>query len=258
MTIFRDEFDVRFIVMFGVLLFIKCFCWIGGSRVEFMETSPPDNPTLFHIRLASSLVLLLSACTAMLWHSVASVLERGRPNMMVMFAFEFAILLITSLGITGRYGLSLVEKYILKREAARRIAARVVEREDARRRHAERTAEVERRRAQGDIVDDVPELEEEDEDEEELDVGGWEEKGTWVFYLELVTGGLPILVDFLLGWSNGATQICLNSSRISRSFRLFSDTTVFRCISSAMFTLPSARSLLAFGTLSVTVGQPLI
>lgn len=193
MTIFRDEFDVRFIVMFGVLLFIKCFCWIGGSRVEFMETSPPDNPTLFHIRLASSLILLLSACSAMLWHSVSSVLERGRPNMMVMFAFEFAILLITSLGITGRYVLSLVERYILKREAGRRRAARVLEREAARQRHADRVVEVERRRRAGDLVEDVPELEEEDEEEEELDVGGWEEKGTWVFYLELVTDLLKLL-----------------------------------------------------------------
>lgn len=108
--------------------------------------------------------------------------------MMVMFAFEFAILLITSLGITGRYVLSLVEKYILKREAMRRRAARILEREGARQRHAARVAEVTRRRRDGDLVEDVPELEEEDEDEEELDVGGWEEKGTWVFYLELVTG----------------------------------------------------------------------
>jgi len=38
MTIFRDEFDVRFIVMFGVLLFIKCFSWIGGGRVEFVSS----------------------------------------------------------------------------------------------------------------------------------------------------------------------------------------------------------------------------
>ncbi|PWW71614.1 hypothetical protein C7212DRAFT_303172 [Tuber magnatum] len=136
MTIFRDEFDVRFIVMFGVLLFIKCFSWIGGGRVEFMETQPPANPTLFHIRLASSLILLLSACGAMLWHSVLSVLERGRPNMMVMFAFEFAILLITSLGIAGRYVLNV--------------------------------------------------------DDDEIDVGGWEEKGTWVFYLELTTDLLKL------------------------------------------------------------------
>lgn len=37
MTIFRDEFDVRFIIMFGVLLFVKCFSWIGGGRVEFVS-----------------------------------------------------------------------------------------------------------------------------------------------------------------------------------------------------------------------------
>jgi hypothetical protein len=36
MTIFRDEFDVKFIVMFGFLLFVKCFSWIGGGRVEFV------------------------------------------------------------------------------------------------------------------------------------------------------------------------------------------------------------------------------
>jgi hypothetical protein len=36
MTIFRDEFDVRFIIMFGVLLFVKCFSWIGSGRVEFV------------------------------------------------------------------------------------------------------------------------------------------------------------------------------------------------------------------------------
>lgn len=37
MTIFRDEFDVRFIIMFGVLLFMKCFSWIGAGRVEFVS-----------------------------------------------------------------------------------------------------------------------------------------------------------------------------------------------------------------------------
>ena len=85
MTIFRDEFDVRFIIMFGVLLFIKCFSWIGAGRVEFMEQQPPERPLLSHIRLASSLVLLCSSCAAMAWHSVTSVLDNGRlkPNMMV-------------------------------------------------------------------------------------------------------------------------------------------------------------------------------
>ncbi|KAL7269778.1 E3 ubiquitin-protein ligase hrd1, partial [Rhizina undulata] len=193
MTIFRDEFDVKFIVMFGVLLFVKCFGWIAGGRVEFMEQTPPANPMLFHIRLASSLSLLLAASAAMLWHSVTSVLERGKPNMMVMFAFEFAILLITSLGITGRYVLSLVEKVILKRDAARRKEARALERETRRRVREEARAELARRRAAGEEVEDVLEEQEEEEDEDEIDVGGWEEKGTWVFYLELITDLLKLL-----------------------------------------------------------------
>lgn len=83
MTIFRDEFDVRFIIMFGILLFVKCFSWIGAGRVEFMEQQPPERPWLFHVRLASSLVLLAGACGGLVWHAVVSVLERGKPNMMV-------------------------------------------------------------------------------------------------------------------------------------------------------------------------------
>jgi E3 ubiquitin-protein ligase synoviolin len=156
-----------------------------------METQPPVNPALFHIRLASSLILLLCACTAMLWHSVVAVLEMGRPNMMVMFAFEFAILLITSLAIAGRYALNVVEKVILKREAIRRRAARATEMAAAQRRRTEQRAQNAQRRAQGEDVEDEPVPEDEDDDEDELDVGGWEEKGTWVFYLELTTGLSP-------------------------------------------------------------------
>ncbi|KAI5789404.1 hypothetical protein FPQ18DRAFT_368008 [Pyronema domesticum] len=178
-TIFRDDFDIRFIVMFGVLLFIKCFSWIGGGRVEFMEQQPPERPVLFHIRLASSLLLLTATCLGMVWHSITAVLERGKPNMMVMFAFEFAILLITSLGILSRYTISLVEKYILYREATKRREARVAER-------------AERLRAMQAAGGEEQEEEEEEEDDE-LDVGGWEEKGTWVFYSELCTDFLKLL-----------------------------------------------------------------
>jgi E3 ubiquitin-protein ligase synoviolin len=108
-----------------------------------------------------------------------------------MFAFEFAILLITSTGILSRYIISLAEKYILHREAARRKAARTVERAAARQRRQTQREENERRRAAGDEIEPVEdEDEDEDEDDEELDVGGWEEKGTWVFYSELCTGML--------------------------------------------------------------------
>jgi E3 ubiquitin-protein ligase synoviolin len=106
-----------------------------------------------------------------------------------MFAFEFAILLIVSTGILARYVLSLVEKWVLHKEAARRREARVAAREARKRELAAAREDVERRRAAGEEVDDPPEEEEEEEDDEdELDVGGWEEKGTWVFYSELCTG----------------------------------------------------------------------
>lgn len=108
--------------------------------------------------------------------------------MMVMFAFEFAILLITSLAISGRYALNIVEKVILKREATRRRAARATETAAAQRRLAEQRAENAQRRAQGEAVEDEPVVEDLDDEEDELDVGGWEDKGTWVFYLELTTG----------------------------------------------------------------------
>ena len=103
----------------------------------------------------------------------------------VMFAFEFAILLITANGILSRYIISLVEKYILYKEAARRKEARAIERAATGQRR-----QAARERAAGEEVEatEDDDEEEEEEEDEELDVGGWEEKGTWVFYSELCTG----------------------------------------------------------------------
>lgn len=33
-TIFRDEFDIPFLLMFGFLLFVKCFHWLMADRIE--------------------------------------------------------------------------------------------------------------------------------------------------------------------------------------------------------------------------------
>ncbi len=40
-TIFRDEFDIPFVLMFGFLLFVKCFHWLMADRVE--SVSPSRN-----------------------------------------------------------------------------------------------------------------------------------------------------------------------------------------------------------------------
>ena len=42
MTIFREEFNVKFVVMFVTLLFVKIFHWLCSDRVEYVETSPSN------------------------------------------------------------------------------------------------------------------------------------------------------------------------------------------------------------------------
>ena len=37
MTIFRDEFDTKFVVTFTTLLFLKIFHWLCQDRIEFVS-----------------------------------------------------------------------------------------------------------------------------------------------------------------------------------------------------------------------------
>jgi len=36
MTIFRDELDARFVIMFSMLLVLKAFHWLGRDRVDYV------------------------------------------------------------------------------------------------------------------------------------------------------------------------------------------------------------------------------
>jgi E3 ubiquitin-protein ligase synoviolin len=179
MTIFRGEVGGWFLVMFVCLLVGKVWGWIGEGRVEILEQQPPANPRLFHTRLAISLILSVAFNSYMLEYSIQTVLRQARPDMMVMFGFEFAILTILSTSTAARYTISLVEIYITRKQKQAKIEERRVELETAR-------AESLRNRAESELNEPLPDLPE--IDESELDVPGWEEKGRWVFYLDLVTG----------------------------------------------------------------------
>uniref|UniRef100_A0A4W3GXU3 Synovial apoptosis inhibitor 1, synoviolin n=1 Tax=Callorhinchus milii TaxID=7868 RepID=A0A4W3GXU3_CALMI len=50
-TVFRDDFSPRFVALFTLLLFLKCFHWLAEDRVDFMERSP-NISWLFHFRVA--------------------------------------------------------------------------------------------------------------------------------------------------------------------------------------------------------------
>ena len=36
-TVFRDDFSPRFVALFTLLLFIKCFHWLGEDRVDYVS-----------------------------------------------------------------------------------------------------------------------------------------------------------------------------------------------------------------------------
>lgn len=181
MTIFRDEVGVWFFIMFMSLLAGKVWAWIGEGRVDILEQQPPANPRLFHTRLVASLLLSIAFDLLMLRYCARTLLEQPRPGMMVMFAFEFAVLAITSGSTAARYALSLEEFIIVQKQTKAKLQER---REEVR--IAREAAQQQAQSSATAVPADLPR--EEDIDENDIDVPGWQEKGRWVLFLDLATG----------------------------------------------------------------------
>ncbi len=184
MTIFREEVGGWFLVMFVSLLIGKVWGWIGEGRVEILEQQPPANPRLFHARLSVSLMISTLFDISMLHYSVKTVLLHARPNMMVMFAFEFAVLFVTSVSTALRYVISLQEAKIIESQIKDRRAQMRRDREQVQ--SAAQVANGTPAPEGGSTQPSAPT--EDDIDSMDIDVPGWEEKGRWVFYLDLTTG----------------------------------------------------------------------
>ncbi|KAG1851666.1 hypothetical protein F4604DRAFT_1592364 [Suillus subluteus] len=108
-TIFRDDFDIPFALMFGFLLFVRSFHWLASDRIEWMDQRPyPGPPTLFHVRMTTLFVILW--CTDLLMFAVAveSTLKNGIGGMM-MFASEYAILMASAMNTTAKYGVCVID-----------------------------------------------------------------------------------------------------------------------------------------------------
>jgi len=175
MTIFRDDLGLFFFTMFLCLLAGKVWQWIAEGRVEFLEQQPPANPKLFHTRLMSSLVLSVAFDIFMMQYCIHSVMADPRAGVMVMFGFEYVLLTIASASTLARYGLTLIEIAIIRRQEMAREEARRTAREHARLRAGTTQSSLEP--ATGEQAGEV------EEDDDDGDVPGWEEKGRWLFYL---------------------------------------------------------------------------
>lgn len=193
MTIFREEVGPWFLVMFVALITGKVWGWIGDGRVEILEQQPPANPRLFHFRLSVSLAISVMYDIWLMSYAISTVIQQARPNMMVMFLFEFTILTTSSVSTAIRYLISLHEIRLVKNQTKERLAER-------RRELREERAEMIRQRqeaaaeaaATGGEIDEAlvnaPLPSEDDVEELDIEVPGWETKGQWILTLDLVTG----------------------------------------------------------------------
>ena len=90
MTIFREEFNARFVAMFVGLLFVKSFHWLYSDRVQYAETAPTLS-RVTHVRLAAFMTTLLFTDLSMLSYIVGKTIEKG-PSVLLLFGFEYVIL----------------------------------------------------------------------------------------------------------------------------------------------------------------------
>jgi E3 ubiquitin-protein ligase synoviolin len=103
MTIFREEFNSRFVALFTALLFFKVFHWLLQDRVAYMEQSPAVS-VLTHGRILLLMATLFTVDGAFLHHAVGTSLRRG-PSVLLLFGFEYLILASTVCASFTKYAL---------------------------------------------------------------------------------------------------------------------------------------------------------
>ncbi|KPJ18191.1 E3 ubiquitin-protein ligase synoviolin B [Papilio machaon] len=106
-TVFRDDFNPKFIALFTVLLFLKAFHWLAEDRVDYMERSPVIG-LLFHLRILTLLTLLTHADFFFIHHAYQFTTSKG-PSVQLVFGFEYSILLIMIINIVIKYTLHTID-----------------------------------------------------------------------------------------------------------------------------------------------------
>ncbi|KAI2800640.1 E3 ubiquitin-protein ligase synoviolin [Blomia tropicalis] len=108
-TVFRDDLSPKFVALFTLLLFLKCFHWLAEDRVDYMERSP-NISFLFHVRVISLLAILGILDATFVYMAYHSTLTKG-ASVQLVFGFEYAILFAIILNIAMKYVLHFFDLY---------------------------------------------------------------------------------------------------------------------------------------------------
>lgn len=106
-TVFRDDFSPKFVAMFTLLLFLKCFHWLAEDRVDYMERSPVIS-FLFHLRVLTLLLFLGLLDAAWVNFAYHSTLTKG-ATVQLVFGFEYAILFTIICSVFLKYVLHTID-----------------------------------------------------------------------------------------------------------------------------------------------------
>lgn len=118
LTIFREEFNVRFLALVTTLLLLKSLHWLTKDRIEFLEEQPL-TPTLSHVRLVGLMAFLFAVDARLVAMCALHTFRASSGTMLVLFAFEFTVLLIELVSNVVRYVLHIVDLYLESRWEAK-------------------------------------------------------------------------------------------------------------------------------------------
>uniref|UniRef100_A0AAQ4P6H3 RING-type E3 ubiquitin transferase n=1 Tax=Gasterosteus aculeatus aculeatus TaxID=481459 RepID=A0AAQ4P6H3_GASAC len=109
-TVFRDDFSPRFVALFTLLLFLKCFHWLAEDRVLFSMERLPVAQHLTECCLFPAALMGLLAVLDFLFvnHACHSIIIRG-ASVQLVFGFEYAILITMVLTTFIKYILHTVD-----------------------------------------------------------------------------------------------------------------------------------------------------
>ncbi|KAJ2825961.1 E3 ubiquitin-protein ligase hrd1 [Coemansia erecta] len=107
LAVLRDEFDTATLALFVFLLFCKIFHWMLEYRVGFMEQQTRLS-VLFLVRVAALSLLLAAVDFLMLAYAINNTRQYG-ATMMIVFGFEYALLLVHFMATGARFVLNTIE-----------------------------------------------------------------------------------------------------------------------------------------------------
>lgn len=110
-TIFRDEVNVRYLAMIAVLFMLKSLHWLAKDRVDFLEEQPL-TPASSHVRLVALVALLVTSVSYLVIQCVKGTIHASRGTMLILFVFEFTVLLIELISDVIRYVFHAIDLYL--------------------------------------------------------------------------------------------------------------------------------------------------